>query len=58
MGLINRVVPEAELEGFVRSYCAMIAENAPLSLAAAKGIVAELAQASMPRSTARAATSW
>ena len=42
MGLINRVLPEAELEGFVRSYCAMIAENAPLSLKAAKGIVAEL----------------
>ncbi len=42
MGLVNRVVPDGELEGFVRSYCAMIAENAPLSLKAAKGIVAEL----------------
>jgi enoyl-CoA hydratase len=42
MGLVNRVLPEAELEGFVRSYCAMIAENAPLSLAAVKGIAAEL----------------
>jgi enoyl-CoA hydratase len=42
MGLINRALPDGELEAFVRSYCAMIAENAPLSLAAVKGIVAEL----------------
>jgi enoyl-CoA hydratase/carnithine racemase len=42
MGLVNRVLPDAELEGFVRNYCAMIGENAPLSLAAVKGIVAEL----------------
>lgn len=42
MGLVNRVVPAAELETFVRSYCAMIAENAPLTIAAVKGIVAEL----------------
>jgi enoyl-CoA hydratase len=44
MGLVNRVMPEAELEGFVRSYCAMIGENAPLSLAATKGIIAELSK--------------
>jgi enoyl-CoA hydratase len=42
MGLVNRVLPDAELEGFVRSYCAMIAENAPLSLAASKSMIAEL----------------
>jgi enoyl-CoA hydratase/carnithine racemase len=42
MGLVNRVLPDGELEDFVRSYCAMIAENAPLSLAAAKGIITEL----------------
>jgi enoyl-CoA hydratase len=42
MGLLNRVLPDGELEDFVRSYCAMIAENAPLSLAAAKGIITEL----------------
>jgi enoyl-CoA hydratase/carnithine racemase len=41
MGLINRAVPRAELESFVRSYCAMIGENAPLTLAAVKGVVAE-----------------
>jgi enoyl-CoA hydratase len=42
MGLVNRVLPDGELEGFVRSYCAMIAENAPLSLQASKQIIAEL----------------
>jgi enoyl-CoA hydratase len=44
MGLINRAVPEVELEGYVRSYCAMIAENAPLTMEAVKGVVGELAK--------------
>jgi enoyl-CoA hydratase len=44
MGLINRAVPEAELEGYVRNYCALIAENAPLTMEAVKGVVAELAK--------------
>jgi enoyl-CoA hydratase len=42
MGLLNRVVPEAELEGYVRDYCRRIAENAPLSIEASKGIINEL----------------
>jgi len=42
MGLINRAVPEGELESFTRSYCTTMAENAPLSIAATKGIIAEL----------------
>jgi len=42
MGLINRAVAEGELEGFTRSYCTTMAENAPLSIAAAKGVIAEL----------------
>ena len=42
MGLLNRVLPDGELEDFVRSYCTMMAENAPLSLAAAKQIIAEV----------------
>lgn len=41
-GLVNRAVPEAELDRFTRDYCALMAENAPLSLAASKGIIAEL----------------
>lgn len=36
MGFVNRVVPVAELDGEVAAYCEMIAENAPLTLAAAK----------------------
>ena len=42
MGLVNRVLPEAELESYVRAYCATIAENAPLTLQAIKGVVQEL----------------
>jgi len=42
MGLVNRAVADAELESFTRSYCATMAENAPLSIAASKGIIAEL----------------
>jgi enoyl-CoA hydratase len=44
MGLINRAVPEAELESYVRNYCALIAENAPLTMEAVKGVVGELAK--------------
>ena len=47
MGLLNRTLPEAELEAYVRSYSgAMIAENAPLTLAAIEGVVADLAKPS------------
>ena len=42
MGLVNRAVAEGELEAFTRSYCATLAENAPLSIAASKEIIAEL----------------
>jgi enoyl-CoA hydratase/carnithine racemase len=36
MGLVNRVVPVAELESYVRKYAATIAGNAPLTVKAAK----------------------
>jgi enoyl-CoA hydratase/carnithine racemase len=42
MGLVNRALLEAELETFTRSYCATMAENAPLSIAASKAVIAEL----------------
>jgi len=42
MGLVNRVVPEAELESYVRNYCALIADNAPLTMRALKRSVNEL----------------
>jgi enoyl-CoA hydratase/carnithine racemase len=42
MGLVNRALPEAELDAYVRNYCALIADNAPLTMEAVKGVVAEL----------------
>ena len=36
MGLVNRVVPEAELEAYVRDYTDRIAANAPLTIKASK----------------------
>src|SRR5262245_16043714 len=36
MGLVNRIVPVAELEPYVRKYAATIAANAPLTIKAAK----------------------
>jgi enoyl-CoA hydratase/carnithine racemase len=42
MGLINRVVPDAELDAYVDNYCKLIGENAPLTMHAAKRTVEEL----------------
>ena len=36
MGFVSRSVPAAELEKTVADYCRMVAENAPLTVAAAK----------------------
>lgn len=36
MGLVNRVLPKRELDAFVAEQCRQIAENAPLTLRAAK----------------------
>jgi enoyl-CoA hydratase len=36
MGFVNRVVPVADLDREIATYCQMITENAPLTLAAAK----------------------
>ena len=44
MRLINRATPPGELEATVRALCANIAENAPLTIAAVKGVMAELAK--------------
>lgn len=41
MGLVDRVVPEAELDGYVRDYALMIGGNAPMTLHAAKTSVNE-----------------
>ncbi len=44
MGLVNGVVPDDEIEDFTRAYAGMIAANAPLTVAAAKFAVTELAK--------------
>jgi enoyl-CoA hydratase/carnithine racemase len=41
MGLVNRVVPRAELETFVTDYARTIADNAPLTVKAIKCTIAE-----------------
>ncbi|MBI1726568.1 MAG: enoyl-CoA hydratase/isomerase family protein [Candidatus Rokubacteria bacterium] len=42
MGLVNQVVPKAELEAFTRDYALTISRNAPLTLRSAKASVNEL----------------
>ncbi len=41
MGLVNRVVPEAELQDYVQNYADTIAGNAPLTVRSIKQIVGE-----------------
>ena len=42
MGLINRMVPVAELQAYVQSYADTIAANAPMTVASIKTIVGEI----------------
>lgn len=44
MGLVNRVVPDVDLEDFTRQYCDTIAENAPRTINTLKRTVAELSR--------------
>jgi len=41
MGLVNRVLPEAELEKYVKDYADTISDNAPLTVNSVKYIVSE-----------------
>jgi len=43
LGLINRVLPADELEPYTREYCQQLAMNAPLSIAASKFVLTQLA---------------
>jgi enoyl-CoA hydratase len=45
MGLVNRVLPKAELESHTRDYALKLADNAPLSVAAHKFFVRESTKA-------------
>ena len=49
MGLVNRVLPKAELESYTREYALKMASNAPLSVAAHKFFVGESAKAATLR---------
>ena len=42
MGLVNRVVPEVELEGYVKNYAETISNNAPLTIDSVKYIVSQV----------------
>lgn len=53
MGLVNRVVPEAELAHLVRGYSDMIAANAPLTIRAAKFAIGEALKDESQRDLAR-----
>ena len=49
MGLVNRVLPKAELESYTREYATKLADNAPLSVAAHKFSVRESVKAATLR---------
>jgi enoyl-CoA hydratase len=54
MGLVQRVVPKAELESTVRTLAERLAENAPLTLAAAKVAIRAAAAGGHPDAVAAA----
>jgi enoyl-CoA hydratase len=53
MGLVNRVVPEAELESYVERITDMICANAPLTIKAVKFTVGEILKDESQRDVAR-----
>src|SRR6266513_62975 len=53
MGLVNRIVPAAELETYVKNYADTIANNAPLTVKAAKFIAGETVKDESKRDLAR-----
>jgi enoyl-CoA hydratase/carnithine racemase len=55
MGFVNRVVPQAELEAYVKSYADTIAANAPLTVKAAKYVANEVVKDESKRNLARCA---
>jgi enoyl-CoA hydratase/carnithine racemase len=53
LGLVNRVVPKAEVEAYVANYAATICENAPLTVSAAKQILNETQKDAAARDMAK-----
>jgi enoyl-CoA hydratase len=54
MGLVNRVLPDAELDEYVRKVALDLAANAPLTIAASKAVINALAEPSGDFSAAEA----
>jgi enoyl-CoA hydratase len=52
MGLVNQVVPKADLERFTRDYALVMARNAPLTLRSAKATVEQLLKPAADRDLA------
>jgi len=57
MGLVNRVLPDEELEAYVKAYAETIAANAPLTVGSVKLIVREALKDESKRDTAAMAES-
>jgi enoyl-CoA hydratase/carnithine racemase len=55
MGLVNRVLPEGELENFVKDYASTISDNAPLTVNSVKYIVGEALKSEGDRNLDRCA---
>jgi enoyl-CoA hydratase/carnithine racemase len=53
MGLVNQVVPKADLERFTRDYAGTIAANAPLTIRSAKATVEQLLRPAAERDLAQ-----
>jgi enoyl-CoA hydratase/carnithine racemase len=54
MGIVSRVLPEGELEAFVKDYAGTVAANAPLTVGAVKQITNEVLKPESERNLARA----
>ncbi len=55
MGLVNRVLPNSELDGYVQKIASELAANAPLTIAASKAVINALAEPKGDFSDAEAA---
>ena len=53
MGLVNRVLPDAELDEYVRQLALELAKNAPLTIAASKSVINTLIAAKGDHAEAR-----
>ena len=53
MGLVNRVVPDDQVEGYVADYAQTISGNAPLTVGAVKAVVGEVLKDPAERDLAR-----